>query len=365
MRSRIFSIDLQLFAEGEKTEKATPKKRRDTREEGQVLQSREVTSAFILLLCFIGFKIFGGRIFSNYLEFLEEVFSLISNPTDIFLESNFKVGFLKVIVEFLGAILPIGLISLLSGLLINYAQIGFLFTTKPLKIKLSRINPIEGFKRLFSKRAIMELLKSIIKVVIIGYVAYNFISNNLNTIINLPGLEMIPAIKSMSSIILDFAMKIAGVLIALAFVDYFYQWREYEKNLMMTKEEIKEEYKQTEGNPQTKSKIRETQRRLARSRMMQEVPKADVIITNPTHLSVALKYDAEKYSAPYLIAKGADNIAFNIRKIGKENDIPIVENKILARTIYENVEIGETIPDDLYEAVAEVLAYVYSLKDKY
>ncbi|WP_416198024.1 MAG: Flagellar biosynthetic protein FlhB [Sporanaerobacter sp.] len=357
-----YSIQLQLFADAEKTEKATPKKRKDAREEGQILQSREISSILILLLSFVGIKIFGKYMFENSMKFMKDTFSLIDNPDKLFVMDNIMANFLSIIVVFLKIIGPIVLLAFVAGLISNYIQIGFLFTTKPLKPKLNRINPIEGFKRIFSKRALMELLKSSLKILIIGYTSYGFLKKKINTILNLGNMEIEDMLVSFSKLSFEFGMRIVGVLFFLAILDYFYQWREYEKNLMMTKQELKEEYKQTEGDPLIKSKIREVQRKMAFSRMLQDVPKADVIITNPTHIAVALKYDKDLYIAPFLLAKGADLIAENIKKVASENNIPIVENKPLARTIYETVEIGDIIPEDLYEAVAEVLAYVYSMK---
>lgn len=357
-----YNIQLQLFADAEKTEKATPKKRKDAREEGQILQSREISSAFILLLSFLGMKIFGKYMFENLMKFMSYTFSLIDNLDGLFVMDNIMANFLSIIVVFLKIIGPIVLLAFVAGLISNYIQIGFLFTTKPLKPKLNRINPIEGFKRIFSKRALMELLKSSLKILIIGYTTYGFFKKKINTILNLGNMEIEDMLVNFSKLSFEFGMRIVGVLFFLAVLDYFYQWREYEKNLMMTKQELKEEYKQTEGDPLIKSKIREVQRKMAFSRMLQDVPKADVIITNPTHIAVALKYDKDLYIAPFLLAKGADLIAENIKKVAGENNIPIVENKPLARTIYETVEIGDIIPEDLYEAVAEVLAYVYSMK---
>lgn len=360
-----FKFDLQLFADAEKTEKATPKKRKDAREEGQVLQSREVTAVFILLACFLVLKVYGKYLFNFLMKYMVDIYSNIENIENYFIENNLMIGFVKTIAVFMGLMAPILLTAFIAALLINYLQVGFLFTTKPLKIQLNRINPVEGFKRLFSKRALMELLKSNLKILFIGYAAYSFINKNILEIISLSKLESSIILKNFSSLAFSFAMRILIVVAVLALMDYFFQWREYEKNLMMTKHEIKEEYKQTEGDPLIKSKIREKQRQIAMSRMIQEVPKADVIITNPTHIAIAIKYDNELYSAPYIIAKGVDIIAENIKDVAAENAIPIVENKPLARTLYEVTEIGDIIPEELYEAVAEVLAYVYSLREDY
>ena len=358
-------IDLQLFGEAEKTEKATPKKRRDAREEGQVLHSREVTAASILLATFLVLKAYGKYGFTYLMGYMTRVYKNIENIDQLFYEDNLMIGFTKTVGVFFGLAIPILITAFIVALAINYLQVGFLFTTKPLKIKLNRINPTEGFKRLFSKRALMELLKSVLKILLIGYSAYSFFKKNITRIIALPGLKPTIILKNIADISFSFGIRIIGVLTVLAFLDYLFQWREYEKNLMMTKQEIKEEYKQTEGDPLVKSKIREKQRKIAMSRMIQEVPKADVIITNPTHIAIAIKYDREMYHAPYILAKGVDLIAENIKKIGKEHSIPVVENKPLARALYDYVDIGDVIPEELYEAVAEVLAYVYSLKDNY
>jgi flagellar biosynthetic protein FlhB len=358
-------MNLQLFAEAEKTEKPTPKKRKDAREEGQVLQSKEVNSTFILLIAFLGLKIFGRYLINFLRKFMIDVYSTIENIDELFYENNLMTNFIKILSAFLIIVAPIIFLSFIAGLIINYLQVGFLFTTKPLKIKLNRISPIEGFKRLFSKRALIELVKSILKILLIGYTAYSFIDKNLTKIIHLQKLELPTMLSNFSGLIFSFSIRIIGVLACIAFLDYLFQWWEHEKNLMMTKQEVKEEYKQTEGDPLIKSKIREKQRRIAMSRMIQDVPKADVIITNPTHIAIAIKYDRDLYEAPYVLAKGVDLIAENIKKVGKEHSIPMVENRPLAKALYDTVEIGSLIPEELYEAVAEVLAYVYSLKDNY
>ena len=359
------NINLQLFAQGEKTEKPTPKKRKDAREEGQVLQSKEVTAAFILFITFVGLKIFGQHLLQYFSKFMVEIYENIGNTDIFFHENNLMISFTKLITVFLGLAAPVMSLAFISAITINYIQVGYLFTTKTLQIKLNRINPIEGFKRLFSKKALMELIKSILKIWLIGYVAYSFVRKNIMEIMNLSKLEPSIILNNFSDLIFSFSFRIIGVLIVLACLDYFFQWREYEKNLMMTKQEIKEEYKQTEGDPQIKSKIREKQRRIAMSRMIHDVPKADVIITNPTHIAIAIKYDKDLYLAPYVLAKGLDLVANNIRKVGEENSIPLVENKPLAKALYDTVEIGDIIPEELYEAVAEVLAYVYNLKDEF
>lgn len=360
-----FYIDLQLFSGEEKTEAPTPKKRRDTREEGQILQSKEVTAAFMLLLAFVGLKFFGEYIVTYLLRFMTTTYGSIENIDQLFYQNNLMIGTAKIIAVFLGLIAPILGVAFLSAIVLSYLQVGFIFTTKPLEPKLSRLNPIEGFKRLFSKKALVELVKSILKIVLIGYAFYSFMETNIVQMISLARMETSITLKNIASLAYDLAINLAGVLIVLAFMDYIFQWRQHEEELKMTKHEVKEEHKQTDGDPQIKSKIKEKQRQIAMSRMMQDVPDADVIITNPTHIAIAIKYDIDSHQAPYVVAKGVNLIAENIKKVAKENSIPIVENKSLARALNQSLEIGDLIPEDLYEAVAEVLAYVYNLKDDF
>lgn len=359
----ILKINLQLFSE--KTEKPTPKKRREAREEGQILQSKEVNTVVILFSCFLGLKLFGEFMSEHLKRFMVDIFAEIINA-DIFLNpNNLMVNFLNILTVFIIISSPIIIVAFVSSLIINYFQVGFLFTSKTLKLKFNRLNPVEGFKKLFSKRALIELVKSILKVTLVGYFAVKYANSQITRVVEYSSMEPFESFINFSNLIYSFILRVLGILLILAIMDYFFQWREHEKNLMMSKQEIKEEYKQTEGDPFIKGKIREKQRRIAMSRMIQDIPKADVIITNPTHYAVAIKYDKDKFDAPYIIGKGVDIIAENIKKVAKESMIPIVENKPLARAIYDTIEIGEMITEDLYEAVAEVLAYVYSLKDEF
>jgi flagellar biosynthetic protein FlhB len=358
-------MNLQLFADEEKTEKPSPKKRRDAREEGQILQSKEVNTVVILFSCFLALKIFGGFMTKQLSNMMSDIFNEIGD-TDILLNpSNLMLNSLKLITVFSIVMAPILMIAFFSSLVVNYAQVGFLFTNKTLKIKLNRLNPIEGFKKMFSKTALVELVKSILKITLVGYIAINYGYSQMTRMIKYPGMESLTVFINFSNLIYGFVLRILGVLLLLSFMDYFFKWREHEKNLMMSKQELKEEYKQSEGDPFIKGKIKEKQRQMAMSRMMQDVPSADVIITNPTHYAIAIKYDQDKFEAPYIVAKGVDVIAENIKKIAMENLVPLVENRPLARALYDSIDIGESIPEELYEAVAEVLAYVYSLKDEF
>ncbi len=358
-----YKINLQLFADEEKTEKATPKKRRESREKGQVLKSQEVNSALLLIVSFISLKIFGKYMYGKIYGFTNYFFNKFSTLDDLFTIKGINNMFYEIIVITAQIVAPIALAAILAGLVANYMQVGFLFTTKTLGVKFSRINPIEGFKKIFSPRSLVELLKSFIKVFVIGYVVFSYLMKKINIIYKLFDMSLGAVITFIGDITFQVAMRAGGVLVVIAIIDYLYQWWDHEKNLKMSKKEIKEEYKQNEGDPQIKSKIKEKQRQIAMRRMMQDVPKADVIITNPTHYAIALKYDKHKSDAPYILAKGMNLVAENIKKTAKEAEIPIVENKPLAQALYKSVEIGDIIPEDLYQAVAEVLAYVFGLRD--
>ncbi|HYE12142.1 MAG TPA: flagellar biosynthesis protein FlhB, partial [Patescibacteria group bacterium] len=272
--------------------------------------------------------------------------------------------YMKCLWIFTKVMAPILLISALVAIVLNYLQVGFLFTLKPLIPKINKLNPIEGFKNIVSKRAIVELVKSILKIGIVGYVIYSYLKNNFLVIPELLVMDMEATAVFIGNAIINTGIRVAAVLIVISVFDYGFQFWEFEKNLRMSKQEIKEEFKMTEGNPQIKSKIREKQRQMSLRRMMTEVPKADVIITNPTHFAIAIKYDSTKAEAPIVLAKGKDLIAQKIKEIAKDNNIPTVENKPLAQALYKSVEIGDMVPAELYKAVAEVLAFVYSLKNK-
>lgn len=362
----IYKINLQLFAggAGDKTEKATPKKRRDARKKGQVFQSREITSSILLLFIFIALRVLGGNIYTQLSGFLVKSVTEYTVIDNLYMPDIVKKAFTDGVIVFLTVAGPLFLVAILTVYVLGYAQVGFLFTLEPLKPNFSRISPLSGLKRVFSSRSVVELLKAIIKITVVGYVAYSYINGQTQAIMSLMDTEILSIGVFLCKSTLDMAIRICVVLLIIGVFDYLYQWWDYEKSMKMTKEEIKEEYKQTEGNPEIKQKIKQKQRQLSMRRMMQEVPKADVIITNPTHFACALKYDLKVSQAPVLIAKGQDYIAMRIKEIAKENEVEIVENKPLARTIYDTVEIGNAIPPELYQAVAEVLAFVYNLKGK-
>ncbi|RJG22368.1 flagellar biosynthesis protein FlhB [Paenibacillus thiaminolyticus] len=354
-------LNLQLFSQ-EKTEKATPKKRQESRKKGQVAKSSDLSGASILLACFFCLLMFGSfykeRVLDLFADSLQHRLTMevtVGNVTDYFSQV-----FLKGLI----VLAPVFLAAFLMGLIANYAQIGFLFTGEPMKMKLSKINPIQGFKRIFSLRSVVEFLKSILKLAAIAVIVYLSLWGERDRIVQMSHVPLNDIMSYTAQITLSLGLKIGAALFAIAIMDYMYQRYDHEKSMRMSKQDIKDEYKKTEGDPLIKGKIKERQRRMAMMRMMQEVPKADVIITNPTHFAVALKYDGSEMEAPQVIAKGQDYVALRIKQIAKENGVLTMENKPLARALFERTEIGEAIPADLFQAVAEVLAYVYKLKGK-
>lgn len=361
MRSYRLKLDLQLFNQ-EKTEKATPKKRNDSRKKGQVAKSADLPGAFILLFVFASFLMLGNHYSSGVMGLFRSLFEdwLTMELTT----ENIMGLFLNIVWQVLLLLLPIFAIAMVVGVLGNVVQFGFLLTGHSLKADIKKLDPIKGFKRIFSMRSLAEFLKSILKVTIIALMVYTTIAGEWEKLLLLP-MQPIPAIFAFAAkITINLGIKIGAVLIVLAFLDYMYQKYEHEKSLKMSKQDIKDEFKKSEGDPLIKGRIRERQRKMALQRMMQEVPKADVVITNPTHFAIALKYDASQMEAPKVLAKGMDHVALRIKEIAKEHDVVTMENKPLARALYERAEIGDVIPGDLFQAVAEVLAYVYKVKGR-
>lgn len=360
-QQRRLQLDLQWFA-GEKTEPATAKKRQDARQKGQVAKSMDLPAALILLLSFISFLMFGGYMKERMINIFRNVYEnqLTMDITD----SNVHALFADLLKQGFYILGPIFILVMVIAIIGNYAQIGFLFIGEPLLMKFNKINPLEGFKRIFSLRTVMEFLKSTLKMTIIGYVVYTTLMGAKARLLGLGHTPLESTFSFIASLTLKLGIKIGAVLVVLAIFDYIYQKYEHEKSLKMSKQDIKDEYKKSEGDPLIKGKIRSKQRQMAMQRMMQEVPKADVIITNPTHFAVALKYDSTNMQAPTVIAKGADYVALKIKEVAKTNGIITMENKPLARAIFAQVEIGDSIPAELFQAVAEVLAYVYKMKGK-
>lgn len=359
---QLIELDLQFFA-GEKTEKATPKKRQDARKKGQVLKSQDVTSALVLLSVFSFLMIAGTSMRDGIMSFFNETFSKYMLIDTLSIKLVVKI-YKDVLSEMAIIILPIMAIAMIAGIAGNFLQFGFMFSTEPLKFDLTKLDPIKGIKRMFTVRSLIELVKSILKITLIGSVTTAILWMNIDDVLSLsfktPGATLI----TVSKLTVFMGIAASVVLLIIAVLDYFYQKFEYEKNLKMSKQDIKDEYKNSEGDPLIKSKIKQRQREMAMRRMMQEVPQADVVITNPTHYAIALKYDEETMDAPKVIAKGTDFVAQKIKLIAKENEVVMVENRPLARAMYDQVEIGQHIPDEFFKAVAEVLAYVYRVKRK-
>lgn len=357
--------NLQMFAgEGEKTEKATPKRRKDAREKGQVLQSREISSSLILLIVFLSIKLLGSYMYHEIESFYRLCVNDLALTFDVLSLNEIMNLMGLVMIQLLKIIGPVFGIALVAGVAASYIQVGSLFTTETLKPKLSKLNPINGIKRIFSLRGLTELIKSMLKIIAISIVAWQSIKGEFNNIVKLMDQDLTVASIYIFQTAIDIAIKICVMMFIIALLDYAYQWWQYEKDLRMTKQEVKEEYREIEGNPETRQRIRQKQREISMRRMLSEVPKADVVITNPTHYAVAIKYDADKAPAPVVVAKGQDYMAKRIKDIAKENGVETVENKPLAQALYKAVDIGEQVPPELYQAVAEILAFVYRLKGK-
>ncbi len=346
----------------EKTEQATPKRREEARKKGQVARSQEVASVTILLASLIYFYFDSGRLVKKMMGllsgFLKDSGTLLIDNNNI---QTLAVGWLY---EFFILIAPLLLTVLVAGLFANLIQVGFVVSAESLEPKFSKINPIKGFTRLFSIKSFAELAKNTLKLCIVGYVAYVTVASELENLPSLMDKSVGEIMVYIGRISFNIILRTSWVLIVLAVLDYAYQRWEHEKGLKMSKQEIKDEYKQTDGDPLIKARVRRIQREMARKRMMAQVPKADVVITNPDHIAVALQYDQRKMFAPVVVAKGAGFVAERIREIARENNVRVIENKPLARVLYKMVKVDEAIPKNLYKAVAEVLAYVYGLKEK-
>ncbi len=373
MRQRkelLIKYNLQWFAKdgpgGEKTEPATAKKLREAREDGKVAKSKELTAAFSLIVLFLVLKIFIGNVGTGFLEVFHYVFNMIPdfisiNAKDLSTQAISSL-FLVVIQKMLVLVAPFFIFGFAITLIISIVQVGWKISAKPMKPKFDKFNPVNGFKRIFSKDSLFELLKSILKIVLIAIITYTSIKDKANDIFILYDIHLNQALAMCGDIILDTGLKISIVYLVIGIADWVFQKYRFNEDMKMTKQEVKDEYKNTEGDPQIKGKQRQRMREASARRMMQDVPKADVVITNPTHIAVAVKYDAEKQRAPVVLAKGEDHLAQRIREAAKEHNIQIVENKPLARMLYANVDIGSEIPPELYQAVAEILAMVYNNK---
>lgn len=352
---------LLVFASDDKTEEATPRKKGEARKKGQVAKSKEVGLALTLLASTIVIATLGNYFIGGMKDTMVTFLSSYLN-TAIDYDSVTKISVVvawRVAVIVLPMIVPI----MVMGVFASFIQTGVMFTKEPLKPDLKKLNPINGFKRIFSARTMVELLKDLLIITVVGKIGFDFIRDNYMNILNLTSFTPAGVIQVIGSLTTSIFMKITLIMVSIALIDYVFQRRQHNKDMRMTKQEIKDEFKQDEGDPQVKGKRRQIARQLAMGRMMAEVPKATVVVTNPTHFAVAIKYE-EGMTAPKVVAKGADYIAFKIKEKAKESNVPMMENKPLARMIYDKVEINDEIPMDMYEAVAELLAIVYKLKKK-
>ena len=347
----------------DKTEEPTDKKRSDAREKGNVAKSTEINSVLVLFAVLLLFQITGKWMWELMVDGCMRSFAMISHPQ--MSTSDFLKYFIDMSTITMLAILPVILGIMVVGVLANVLQVGFLMSSQALMPKFERISPAAGFKRLFGMRSLVELAKNILKIVIIASVVVVTIQGEMDNLLRTSDVDMVSASLYLLRLCFLIIFRIALVLIFLAILDYAYQKFDFEKKLKMTQQEIKEERKSMDGDPQIKARIRSLQREMSRRRMMKEVPKATVVVTNPTHIAIAIRYVPDEMESPVVIAKGKRLIAQKIRDTAKEHDIPIVEDKPLARAMYDKIEPGMPIPAEFFTAVAEILAYVYKLRKRW
>ena len=347
----------------EKTEVPTEKKRRESREEGQVAFSKELSSAALLAGIVLTLVATSPIILDAMRQLMSQIFRDLAQSEELSIDSIFTLSG-EILSIILPAFAPFIAVIIFVGIFASVLQVGVLITFKAIAPKFNKISPLTGLKRLFSSQSLADFLKSMAKLIIVGFVGY---LTYIDKITELNGLSVSTPESILIynfTVVAEVAGKIVLALVAIAIFDYFYQRWHHEQQLMMTKQEVKDETKQTEGDPQLKARIRQIQREMSNARMMQEVPKADAVIVNPTHFSVAILYDRDVMTAPEVIAKGADHLALRMRTVARENNVPILERPELARDLYANVEIGDDIPERFYKAIAEILAFVYRLRKR-
>ncbi len=346
----------------EKTEEPTARRLQDARKKGDVGKSMEIPSAAVLLFGLLTIYLLSGYMLENCLSilrhYLGNLHSIMIIPGNMIMLTVESMRYLALLTG------PLMAVIFITALVANYAQVGFLFTTEKMIPKYEKIDPLKGFARMFSMQTFANTVKSIAKLVIVGYVAYREVMNNLMNLVPLMDMEPYSILVFYARVSFWIFLKAALIIAVLAVFDYAFQRWQFMKKMKMTKQEVKEEAKMTEGDPHVKGRIRSIQMEMARKRMMSEVPKADVIITNPTRLAIALTYEPTTMAAPKVIAKGAGVIAKRIKEVAREHGIPVIEDKPLARELFKTVDIDEHIPENLFQAVAEILAYVYGIKKK-
>ena len=347
----------------EKTEVPTEKKRRESREEGQVAFSKELSSAALLAGIVLTLVATSPIILDAMRQLMSQIFRDLAQRKELSIDIIFTLSG-EILSIILPAFAPFAAVIIFTGIFASVLQVGVQITFKAISPKFNKISPLTGLKRLFSSQSLADFLKSMAKLIIVGFVGY---LTYIDKITELNGLSVSTPESILIynfTVVAEVAGKIVLALVVIAIFDYFYQRWHHEQQLMMTKQEVKDETKQTEGDPQLKARIRQIQREMSNARMMQEVPKADAVIVNPTHFSVAILYDRDVMSAPEVIAKGADHLALRMRTVARENNVPILERPELARDLYANVEIGDDIPERFYKAIAEILAFVYRLRKR-
>ncbi len=365
----ILPLDLQMFAKegpgGEKTEDATSKKLKDVRNEGNVARSTEIVTAATLIAFYICLKFAIGFVGNHLLDSFDTFYTLIPRLVNDGVEiDEFRYLLLEGILDIAIVLAPFLLLGFIVAFFSNSLQFKFQITTKPLQPKFDKLNPMSGFKRMFSPNTLIELLKSVIKIVAIGYMSYDVLTEHVEELFLLYDMSVNQGLILMYDIIMELLLKICILFCVLGAVDFMYQKWKFKEDNKMTKQEVKDEFKNQEGDPKVKGQQRQRMQQASQRRMMAAIPEADVVITNPTHFAVALSYESGKGAAPVVVAKGADFLAGRIKDIARESKVEIVENKPLARMLYYNVDVGAEIPPELYQAVAEVLAYVYQLQNK-
>lgn len=365
----IMPLDLQLFAKegpgGEKTEEATSKKLKDVREEGNVAKSTEIVTAATLISLYLclrfGVPFVGRRLLHSF----DASYSLIPRMVNDGLHTEeFLYLLFQTTIEMAIACAPFLVFGFVFAFFSNSLQFKYQITSKPLQPKFNKLNPISGFKRMFSMNTLVELLKSVVKIVAIAYISYDVLVEHVDELFLLYDMSVVQGLELMYDIILELLLKICLLFCGIGAVDFLYQKWKFKEDNKMTKQEVKDEFKNQEGDPKVKGQQRQRMQQASQRRMMAAIPQADVVITNPTHFAVALAYESGQGQAPVVVAKGADFLAGRIKEVAKEHAVEIVENKPLARMLYYNVDLGSEIPPELYQAVAEVLAYVYQLHNK-
>ena len=352
-----------MAADSSRTERATPRKREDERKKGNIFLSKDAISALSLLSLILLLRLAGEPLMGGMRRVMVESYSALATVDRLTaLDASTILG--RFALNAMSLILPVSGAAMLLGVALGGVQTRFLFAASLLKPKFSRLNPVSGIKNLFSAKSLVELVKSILKVGVIGAILYSDISARVLQIRNMPLDSLESGVLWTGEAVFSITTKILMFMVMFAAADYFYQWWDHERKLRMTKQEVRDEQKRMEGDPHIKGRIREVQRRMAVMRMMHKVPTADVVIRNPTHFAVALKYDPKKDKAPVVVAKGADQIALTIVRIAKESNVYVTENKPLARGLYEAVEIGMQIPEVFYKPVADIIAFIYKLKKR-